>query len=324
LDRFKNIYFQIRDFFYRGKKEDWKIIALCFAGATIFWFFNALNKEYSTRIRYPIEFQFNKDSTILIDNLPDFVRLDVSGGGWNLLRKTFWFDIDPIEVTLDEPTEIRFLTAGYLEPIVAEQINEIIINDLLTDTIAVNIEYKQTKKVPIRVDSSHIKTAPNYSITSPIRIEPDSVLLTGPVSQIRAMRDTFLIPLNNVMVEKDFNEEIQLGVNLPPKVSVDPDVVNISFEVTQYSQISKEFDVETLNFPVDTPWYLKDSSIIITLNAPGDKIEELNKEDFVVMANFNAINWEDSTIIPVVYEYPSYVKNIVTDSITVKVGYGPQ
>ena len=34
---------------------------MCIVGATTFWFFNALNKSYTTTINYPINVQFDED-----------------------------------------------------------------------------------------------------------------------------------------------------------------------------------------------------------------------------------------------------------------------
>ena len=324
MNKIKIILRRIRIFLLRGKTENWKIIALCFLGATIFWFFNALNKEYSTRIRYPVDFQFDQDSVVVVKDLPDELRLDVSGGGWNLLRKTFWFNITPAEISLENPTTLNFITGAYLEPIIAEQVGEIVINDVLTDTIIVQIEKKISVLKPIKIDSNSIHLEGNLKITSPVYVEPQAVNLSGPVSQINAMRDTLFIPLYNYNVEDDFNEEIELSPLLPSKVNVDPEVINIRFRVTQYNRVDKEFDIETVNFP-ENGWYLKDSTISIALFSPVDKIGDLSRSELKVVADFNQVNWKDSTIFPVIKDAPVYISDIEIDSTdVVELGYAEE
>ena len=44
---------------FSSEKSKWRVVALCILGATTFWFFNALNKQYATRINYPIEFLYD-------------------------------------------------------------------------------------------------------------------------------------------------------------------------------------------------------------------------------------------------------------------------
>ena len=72
-----------------GIKENWKVILLSIIGAATFWFFNALNKNYDARISYPLSFSFDRDSVIVVEPLAEEVKIDVTSGGWNLLRKTF-------------------------------------------------------------------------------------------------------------------------------------------------------------------------------------------------------------------------------------------
>ena len=313
MNKINEILKRIRIFLFRGKTENWKIIALCFLGATIFWFFNALNKEYSTRIRYPVEFIFDHDSVVVVKDLPGEVRLSVSGGGWNLLRKTFWFSITPAEIELENPTTLDFITGAYLETIIAEQVGEIVVNDVLTDTIPVQIEKKIIVEKPIKIDSSSIHLEDNLRIISPIFTEPDIVTLTGPVSQLNAMNDTVIIPLYNFNVEDNFNEEIDLTPLLPSKVNVDPKAINVRFQVKAYTRIDKEVEIEPVNFPEEN-WYLKDSSTTISFELPVDQLNILNKSEFRVLADFNNINWNDSTIMPLVANAPDYVSGIKVDS----------
>ncbi len=110
--------------------NNWKVVLLSIIGATTFWFFNALNKDYDARISYPIEFQFDRDSVVIMQPLPTTLSIDVSSGGWNLLRKTFWFNVTPIQIVLENPTEIGFYTRNSLMPIVSDQLDELKINYL--------------------------------------------------------------------------------------------------------------------------------------------------------------------------------------------------
>ena len=94
--------------------NNWRAILLSVLAATTFWFFNALNKNYSTRLNYPLGFSFTRDSVVVVNPLPDKVVVDVSGGGWNLMRKTFLFSATPILLQLDNPTEIKFFTKAFI------------------------------------------------------------------------------------------------------------------------------------------------------------------------------------------------------------------
>ena len=78
--------------FKTGINENWKVVVLAVAGAATFWLFNALNKNYDTRLNYPVVFEFNRDSVVVVTPLAEEINIDVNGGGWNLIRNTFWIN----------------------------------------------------------------------------------------------------------------------------------------------------------------------------------------------------------------------------------------
>ena len=138
----------------------WKVVLLSFLGAATFWFFSALGKEYSYRFRHPIEFVYNHDSLIAVRPLPEFVEIDVTGGGWDLFRETNWFGGDPILFDLENPAAIRYLTRPTILPILTDQLSQFRVNFLFTDTLYIDIDRKDQRHVNLSVDSLTISLDP--------------------------------------------------------------------------------------------------------------------------------------------------------------------
>ena len=80
-----------------------KVAIFCLVAATIFWFFNRLNKEYSATIRYPIVLDFDTDEFVATGELPDQVQINVSGLGWTIFKSGYLFNAEPIFVRIDNP-----------------------------------------------------------------------------------------------------------------------------------------------------------------------------------------------------------------------------
>ena len=68
---------------FRFNRRNWRAVVLCVFAATIFWFFNALNKSYTTNINFPLSFDYDRDNFVPVRNLPAQVRLNVTGNGWD-------------------------------------------------------------------------------------------------------------------------------------------------------------------------------------------------------------------------------------------------
>ena len=54
-----------------------RIVFLSLLTATIFWFFNALNKEYTAKINYPVEIIYGRDSLVAVNELPKHIPVNV-------------------------------------------------------------------------------------------------------------------------------------------------------------------------------------------------------------------------------------------------------
>lgn len=313
---------ELKKSFSPGSEENWKIFALCLAGATIFWFFNALNKEYSARIRYPVSFVYDDSATVLVEPLPEAVRLEVTGGGWDLLRKTFWFNIDPVRIPLPEPTETKAITERTLRPLLADQIAGIRIDEVLTDSIRINIEKKVSRTVPVRVDSVKIRLATDRRIVSPVRLSSDTIVISGPESRVNAVGNALTLSLRNEVIDSDYVEEIDVSAYLPPKVTAEPSIIEVTFSVQQFVSVEKELPVRPVNFPSDGSVALADTTITASILVARRDVERLRSSAFQIVADYLQLNKQDSTVTLEVVEYPDFVSEINLNNEKIKVNYG--
>jgi len=83
-----------------------KVVVLCIVAATTFWVLNALNKDnYSTIVDYPIQWKFDEENYVAVKALPKNIQIQITGNGWDLLRKYFNISSTPYSIQLDSPAE---------------------------------------------------------------------------------------------------------------------------------------------------------------------------------------------------------------------------
>lgn len=319
MKRSNAIFRGLRSLISSGEKSNWKVVALCFLGATTFWFFNALNKNYSTRLNYPVEFAFDSEGVVVTRELPQRVRIDVSGGGWNLLRKTMWLNPQPIRVPLDNPASQRFITKTSLTPIVSDQLKDIRLNYVVTDTLFLNIERIADKEVVLKVDSAALPLAPGYQLTSPINIDPPLVTFTGPLSYIDSLQDTLYLPFDEVEeIREDYAETHSLAALAPGVVQVNPPSTNLSFSLRRYLDERRLVRIRKVNFPNER-LRLADSLSVVTFRVPEEKLEEVQRTGFYVEADYDTYSPADSTVALQLVAYPPGVIDPSLDLERVKV-----
>ena len=302
-------------------RSNWKVVALCVLGATTFWFFNALNKDYATRISYPVEFIFDEEDVVVVEELPEKVNIVVSGGGWNLLRKTLPFTTQPIQILLENPTSQKFITKASLSSIISDQLNEVRLNYVVTDTLYLNIEEREYKKVALSVDSAGISLDRNYRIVSPVEIEPDSALFIGPSSFISGLADSILLYVPYKQLNKSFNNTIDLSQIESDKIQVEPDQVQVRFEVAHFTRATREVPIRPVNFPADSSVYLSDTIATVSFKVRDEYLPQAERERFELIADYRRLNPQDSTLTLTVEEIPAIFNDVKVETETIKLKY---
>ncbi|WP_420317483.1 hypothetical protein [Ekhidna sp.] len=298
--------------------SNWKVVLLSFLGATTFWFFSALGKDYNYRINHPIKFVYNADSLIAVEPLPEFIDIDVSGGGWDLFRETFWFT-DPVVFELDNPAAIRYLTRPTILPIISEQLNEYRVNFLFTDTLFVNIDRKISKRVDLKIDSVGISMDEDYRIITPIVLTPDTATIHGPSSFIDTIDQVFTIKLEAESIDKNFDRFVKLGLPETFDIKSAPPTVNVKFEVDRFDLLEIITSVELQNFPTDSSVYVTDPNVTVRFIVQQELREDYFTDDFKVVVDYNLIDRADSTAPAIVVFHPEHVIEVeaVPDSLAI-------
>lgn len=301
-----------------------KVVILSLVAATTFWFFNALNKNYDARINYPLEFEFDRDSVVIVDELPDEVLIDVSSGGWNLLRKTFWFSALPVIITLDNPADVKFLTRSSLIPIISDQITDLELNFLLTDTLFINVEHKAQKKIRLEVDSLRIPLAENHRLVSAIQIFPDTITVEGPTSMINALPGVLRIDIPRRNINSNFDRNVDIELPDTRLMSALPDEVRVQFTVEEFTNVTLPVKLDRYNFPEDSSAYLTDSIIYINYWVRADELNTVKPQDFVISADYTMMIKKDSTLLPILLESPANAYDMEYFPDTLRISHAPK
>lgn len=299
--------------------ENWKVVLLSLIGATTFWFFNALNKEYSAMVHYPIEFVMSRDSVVIMEPLPSTIAIDVSGGGWGLFRNTLWFSVDPIRVQLDNPTDIRFLTRSTLLPIIKDHLSDLTVNFLYSDTLNIQIEKKTIKTVRLLIDSANVNLENQYQIVSPIQITPEKINIIGPETIINSLQEAYYLSLPLRNIDENVKENITIPLPFDDIMTASPNQVTINFEVDRFETKQIIIPLEKLNFPTDLSLSLSDSTVTIDYVIQRRKERVFNPNDFSISVDYNMLEFPDSLIQPLIIYYPEEIQDLRMSPSKVKV-----
>ncbi|MTI33360.1 hypothetical protein [Xanthovirga aplysinae] len=320
---FRDILKWLKKLFAYESGRNWKVITLCMLTATTFWFFNALNKPYSTVIDYPLKFEYDTEGLVTVNELPNKLRVNISGGGWSLLKQSLGINRKTLIVPLDRPTQRNFIVGEELNPIIHDQLDPLQANYVVTDTLFVHIEKLAKRTLPVKVNKTSISLREGYRIVSPVRFRPAIVTFTGPVSIIKNLPDTVLIDIPEKEIdEQDYIEAVNLP-RLPGDELLTPSTtkVEVSFETDRFTKLTRIVPLRQLNFPADSSIYLADTLGILSFVIQQEFLDQLDTARFDVLADFGMFNETDSTIKLEITRAPNFILDLKVEPSAVKVTY---
>jgi YbbR domain-containing protein len=305
----------------RPSNRDLKIVILCIIGATIIWLLSALNKNYTTVIKCPIELSYASDSTIEVINPPRNVQVNVSGVGWDLLKQSLTFRQDPLLISVENPIETKRIAGYTIQPLISQHLSSLNLNFVVTDTIYFDIQRLRKKKLFVYVDSSKISLQRLHQIVSPLNVSPDSVTITGHESLISTLSDTLSVRLPQDEIDNNYSEKIYIDNFDLSLVSFSPSEIDISFNVSEYVNHSTDLEIQLVNFPMDSSAYIEPGIVLSHFLIQEEMRDNFPDSTFVIIADFNNVNPQDSTVNIEVIEYPDYIQDIKLDTTLFKVRY---
>jgi hypothetical protein len=292
---------------------------MCLMAATTFWFLNALNKDYSTRLSYPIEFEYDDSTYMSVTPLPKKVRLNVSGYGWNLLKKTLQVNIVPLSYRISSPLQARYITGTNLLPFITEQIRDIRINYIVEDTIFFDFDRIATKKVALQVDSLAINLAEGYRLTSPIVLSPAYINFKGPSSLLKALPDSIFVNIPLKGIDENFQEEIPVNYVQSSLIEPDNTKVKVNFDVASFRKETQLVPVIPVNFPKKDSLVLANPVLEVSYWLKKEETKPVRPEDFRIIADYTRLNQTDSTITILLEHKPAFISDVRVNKASIRV-----
>lgn len=267
--------------------ENYRIKLVVITVATLFWFAVVTENEYSYEFDVPIIVANLSPTKTLSGNLPASARVRFEGRGKALLTLLFsrdaYVELDlssmrnSAEIEL-KPAMVHVPRRNF--PVTARQV-------IAPNTIAVKISDLHTRAVPIR-PMIEIGTQPGYTVVGGIRLEPDSVAITGP--------EEFVKKITAVPTQRLSRKEVRESVVMEVELQAFPDSMWIeqSLKKTEVTaDVQKIIELNLQEIPVrvkNAPSHLNVTAVPSTLSLTVEGGERLllglKREDLLAYIDF--------------------------------------
>ncbi len=261
--------------------------------SVIFWFMNALSKNYTTTIDYPVRYRNFPEDKIMIGNLPDHLSLEVNAHGYTLLRYRLSSRYIPLVFNVRSFTMNRLSSADsgvyYIETrfarnYIAKQLSsEFNIMDIKPDTLIFRFSSVASKRVPVEPRVSFHLEKQLILKQQPYLI-PDSVNISGPDFLIDTISRVYTKPLDAGLISQSVSRSLDLAKS--DHISLGREKVKIRFEVEKFTEKTLSVPVVVINLPDSMSLKTFPQDIQVTCQVGLSNFEKLQPSMFRITVDF--------------------------------------
>jgi len=238
------------------------------------WFIIALNKNYVDNIKLKIYYKNIPDSAILLNELPDFINVKVSGKGGIILAYQLRLKKASLNINLERFFNKKEDSLSLSESLLEQFITEVIDNDLNILNFKpseINIRYtslrrKFVKVIPVFTDYDHLIES-QYSLSGYIKVIPDKVEVYG----ISYILDTLKSIYTEAIKLKNLKDTAKVTVKLQTIENIrfgKIDQVMVVIPVDRIIDAKIVKDIKVFNVPENYKLQLFPSSVSISFKIP--------------------------------------------------------
>jgi len=276
-----------------------------------------------TIVDYPLQWDFDQENYVAVKPLPKSIQIQISGNGWDLLRKYFNFTAPPFPILLAKPADKNYILAADIQRAFSEFIAPTYLENILEDSIIFHIDPIIKSSLTPYLDTTAYSLDKHVELDGQVRFTPDKVEIRGPSSLVEAYQGKFPISLHETGIKSNFSAKVTLELEdkVVELVQINPSTIQVEFKLLTFLEGNKRLKIKKLNFPKNVSLSNEDLIPVITYLVEESKAKGLAEMEFEAVLDYKKRNRTDSTLKITLNPAPSYLKDIRIDPTQVKLRY---
>ena len=300
-------------------KNDRKLVIylICVGIATIFWFLNALNKEYTVELKFPVKYTNLPPNKVLVTPPPKELTLKVHAYGFTVLRHKLSISFSPLIFNVNEFTAKRMEKSSRSNFAIASKLfidrfsgqisNEFKIIEIEPDTIYFKFDHVISKKVAVRPNLTCTFKKQHF-LSARITTSPDSVTASGPKTIIDTLHFVSTAFQHYDLLEQTTQRNVLLDYS--KNIVLQPQRVILKIPVEEYTEKQLEVPIQIDDLPQNTHVNLFPDKVQITFMIGLNYFSGVKPEDFKVTVSYQDIKNKTELLPLKLEEQPPHLFNV--------------
>ncbi|WP_190808995.1 YbbR-like domain-containing protein [Flagellimonas sp. S3867] len=275
----------------RASNRKVKVFSLFLLCSFFAWFLSNLSDSYESRANFNLYYNNLPDTLLLGNNSAETIEAKIKTSGF----RHFYFNLFNKKINIDLSQSVyaneRYtLTEDALKKQIESQLSQnISLVDLYRDELFVDLYKVASKEVPIKA-TLDIQFQQNYILEGALIVEPQTVLVKGPPSEIDTLQQVFTSKVQLRNIASDFSEDIPIVFPKSMNNSIfSISRVNVSGKVARFSEKVFEVPVTVINLPEGFNIKTFPAAISVLCKATIEQLKVMDPDDFEVVADYGQL-----------------------------------
>lgn len=259
------------------------------------WLLNALSKNYTSVLEYPLVFADFPENKVSVGELPGHLDLEINAVGYALLRYKMFrkpvpisFNVSEYNLNSRQDGSRSYILTRYLKDQIATQLPaELQLLQIQPDTLFFQFAEEVTRKVKIQPDFG-FTVDKQFTIKDGIVLSPDSVEVTGPDLILDTLSSILTEHLDLGVLTRNFSDRVRLSRTLDLTYNVSR--VNCIIELERFTELQVTVPLEVLNLPDSILLQTFPSNIKINCRVGLSKYERIEEYPFRAVVDYDKID----------------------------------
>ncbi len=281
--------------------------------SAVFWFLSAMNREYTTKLDYKIEFIDFPDDVRPASAVPEKLLLTVKGFGYDLIGLSN--NTNPLKISIKEyaikdknDKSKLIIYTHLLSDKFFPEASGIEILSVDPETVVFKVEKLAAKKVPVKADID-FSFQPLYMQSDKLVLTPDSVVISGTEKKIKNIK----YAETDKLKFSDLKDSLKKSVSLKKisDVRFSENTVKLLLPVEKYTENTTEVNLQVKNCPDTLQLITFPDKIRITYKVVLSRFSFVKEEDFEPYVDYNDISENKTEKLKVyISKYPEFLNSL--------------
>ncbi len=280
--------------------------------AVLFWILTKFSKEINGTTSVQLSYGSVPQEVILAETSSQEITFDVTANGFTILLHKLRRPEVPIALNAyyqEGENNITISNEQLLGVIQRELGGDIVVRNLQPASIQIQLDQMIAKKVHV-VPTTEIEFREGFQAIDSAYTQPDSVTVRAP----KRMIDSIGTITTQLLKAKDVaaNLSANVGLDVPKRnhVSWEPTSVTVKLNVTEYVQKELTVPIQLINVPSNMSVKLVPESVLLRMNIPIQRFQQVSANDFSVVCDYANRNKEENFMLPELLKKPKWLREV--------------